>query len=160
MAEDRTTAIGLLNYGRSFLAAARALQSTQQAKTYRPTHPHAPIGFLLGHAFELILKAHFRARGESLDQLKERSHDISKLLTDALLADLGVHVDENELGHLSLLNEQFGRPPYMIRYIVTGFARFPDYACLTDLAERISAQLYEVCMDAYRQDNERSESQH
>lgn len=74
--DDRTTAIGLYHYGRSYHDSARALDLAK----VRTTHPHAPVSYLYFHAIELFLKAYLRAYGHSVRALeKEFRHDIKRI---------------------------------------------------------------------------------
>src|SRR5262245_14202526 len=77
--EDRTTDIGLFNYATSYHRAADALQKLK----LKATHPDAPKSWLYCHAIELYLKAHLRAAGRSVVELRKRySHDLTKLEED------------------------------------------------------------------------------
>jgi hypothetical protein len=76
--DDRTTALGLFNYARSYRASADHLLS---AKLKVP-HPHAPLTFLYYHAVELYLKAYLRVQGYTVAQLKSVGHNVSKLSTE------------------------------------------------------------------------------
>ncbi len=64
---DRTSAVGLFNFGRSYWRSAEQLRTAPPADV---THPDSPITFLLCHAIELYLKAYLRGAGRDVAELK------------------------------------------------------------------------------------------
>ena len=83
--EQRTTSLGLVNYGESYLCAAEILLPyTDQSKEDRLAFDD-PVIFLALHAVELFLKGFLRAHGCTVDRLRKRfGHDLSKLLRASL----------------------------------------------------------------------------
>jgi len=91
--KDRTTAIGLFNFARSYW------RSSEQLRASKPdvSHPEAPIVFLFYHAIELYLKAYVRSAGYNLQQLKDISHNITKAGRAAQKDGLQLSNDDFEL---------------------------------------------------------------
>lgn len=73
--DDRTTALGLLNYARSYRASA---DHHLNARLKVP-HAQAPATFLYYHSIELYLKAYLRSQGLTVAQLRQVGHNVSKL---------------------------------------------------------------------------------
>jgi len=73
--DDRTTALGLFNYARSYRSSGDYLLAAK----LKLTHPSAPMSFLFYHAIELYLKAHLRSQNLSVVQLKKIGHNIKEL---------------------------------------------------------------------------------
>jgi hypothetical protein len=88
--DERTTALGLFNYARSYRVSADHLLL---AKLKVP-HPHAPLTLLYYHAVELYLKAYLRAQGDTVAQLKSVGHNVSKL--SAEVQSRGLILDDED----------------------------------------------------------------
>lgn len=74
--DDRTTAVGLYHYARSYHDCTKVLEAAQ----VRTTHKDAPVSFLYFHAIELFLKAFLRLHGHTVEELEKRfRHDIKRM---------------------------------------------------------------------------------
>ena len=143
--EDRTSAIGLLNYGRTYLAAAQHLTKDDVWQREIRLNFDAPILNCLGHALELMLKAHFRHQGETPEQLKKRGHNLAKLWEDAKQTNIEVVPDPIALEILNILSTLYGAP-YELRYIVTGSKTYPQsYEPLFTLGQQLYDTLLPRC---------------
>jgi hypothetical protein len=133
-AEDRTTALGLFNYARSYW------RSSEQLRVSKPdvSHPDAPICFLFYHAIELYLKAYVRSAGYDLQQLKAISHNISKAGRAAQKEGLQLTNDDLEL--LRVIDSQDN--VIRSRYITTGAHSRPEVDVLS-ISANISTNLSE-----------------
>jgi HEPN domain-containing protein len=121
--DDRTTALGLFNYARSYRASADHLLS---AKLKVP-HPHAPLTFLYYHAVELYLKAYLRVQGYTVAQLKSVGHNVSKLSTE--VQSRGLILDDEDREVLSSIAE--GDNVIRSRYIQIGAFTRPEEEALS-----------------------------
>lgn len=110
--DERTNALGLFNYARSYWRSGEALMNVK----LKATHPHAPMSFLFYHAIELYLKAYLRACGKSVNDLKGIGHSILKLETVAEKEGLQVPNDDREVLRIMDGDDNITRS----RYIVTG----------------------------------------
>jgi hypothetical protein len=124
--EDRTTAMGLFNFARSYW------RSSEQLRASKPdvTHPDAPILFLFYHALELYLKAFLRNAGYDLKQLKDISHRITKAGRAAYDEGLQLTADDFELLRLVDSYDNVVRS----RYITTGVHSRPEEDANTSTA--------------------------
>jgi HEPN domain len=121
--DERTTALGLFNYARSYRASADYLLS---AKLQVP-HAHAPLTFLYYHAVELYLKAYLRVQGYTVAQLKSVSHNVSKLSTE--VQSRGLILDDEDKEVLSSIAE--GDNVIRSRYIQIGAFTRPEEEALS-----------------------------
>jgi HEPN domain-containing protein len=121
--EERTTALGLFNYARSYRASADHLLSAK----LNVSHPHAPLTFLFYHAIELYLKAYLRSKGDTVAQLKSVSHNISKLAAE--VQSRGLTLDDEDKEVLSLMAEADN--VIRSRYIQTGAFTRPEEEALS-----------------------------
>jgi hypothetical protein len=127
--EQRTTAIGLFNFARSYW------RSSEQLRGSKPdvSHPDAPILFLFYHAVELYLKAYVRNAGWSLQQLKEISHNSVKAGRAAQKEGLQLSSDDFELLAIMDSFDNIVRT----RYITTGAYTRPEQEVLSDFCEHL-----------------------
>lgn len=125
--EGRTTAIGLFNYGVSYLRSAKALREFK----VRATHKDAPILFLYYHAVELFLKAHLRLRGVTLTRLKNLGHHVGRLARNCNRE--GLNLSDRELEVCKLIEVDYFRS----RYIKTGLFRRAHDLQIDTTADRI-----------------------
>lgn len=140
-AEERTTALGLLNTAGSYLDAAEHLAQAIDTKRLKLDY-RAPVDLLLGHSVELLLKAYLRSKGWSLDDLKDKAgHDIAKLLRAARSAGLNDGASKKENFYVLCLNERFGKWPYTIRYIETGTIVHDDKGVVMAWARRVEEEV-------------------
>jgi len=108
--DDRTNAVGLYHYARSYRAAAEALSK----QSLESTHPDAPVEFLFLHAIELYLKSYLRLAGLSVSQIV--SHNLPDLARRFELFG-GFLMDEDKAVLASVSWGNF----IEVRYIRTGF---------------------------------------
>ena len=80
--EERTSAIGYLNYGKSYLDSAVLLTQHIESQTLCHTKI-APIYHLYGLAFELLFKAIIRTNDATTDDFKRLGHDLEKLAKES-----------------------------------------------------------------------------
>jgi len=80
--EQRTTAIGYLNYGKSYLDCAVLLTQNIKAKTLCHTNT-APVYHLYGLAFELLFKAIVRTNCSTVSDFKKLGHDLVTLAKES-----------------------------------------------------------------------------
>lgn len=143
---DRSPAIGVLNFGKSYVDAAeiilRQIESGNEHLSFDD-----PILFLLGHGLELTFKAFLRAKGISAGRLKGFGHDLVRLLETVRQHGLEVAVDETTMQHLKLLGLHFG-PPYEIRYFQIGYKVWPNPQLLLIFAQQLYRQLLPICLAA------------
>jgi hypothetical protein len=141
---DRAPAIGILNFGQSYIQAAeivlRQIDSGNEDLRF-----HEPILFLLGHGFELMFKAFLRAKGSSPDDLKKFGHNLERLFEAAMADGLKFSPDGTTMPHLTLLSRHFG-PPYEVRYFTIGYRIWPDPRLLLNFAKQLYPQLLPICM--------------
>lgn len=138
--DDRTTAIGLYHYGRSYHDSARVLGLAD----VRTTHPHAPVSYLYFHAIELFLKAYLRAYGHTVREMeKEFRHDIKRIRERASVLDFQF-MDEDlvVLGYMESTDVVMKS-----RYIRTGYLESPTVEAL----ERTASSLRETTCIAVRE---------
>jgi hypothetical protein len=132
-ADDRTTALGLFNYARSYRASADHLMLAK----LNVTHPHAPLTFLYYHAIELFLKAYLRSQDHSVDQLKQVGHSINKLA--ARVQSCGLVLDDEDKEVLSLMSEADN--VIRSRYIETGAFTRPEEEALSRTCVALDASV-------------------
>ncbi len=139
-----TEPLGCLFFAREYLKAARLVQtpppSELEALRQRISLPGY---FLLGHSIELALKAFLLGRGMTVTELRGRKygHDLSALLAVASRRQLGreVKLKSSEAKAILLLNECYAAKE--LEYAFTGLRRFPSYALLHQVAEKLSTGL-------------------
>lgn len=119
-ADDRTTAIGLLNYAHAYWSSAVALQKSQLSGP----HSQAPTEFLYYHAIELYLKSYLRSQDFSVKQITNVGHDVRKL--GALLESKGLDLLEDDKAVLGLIPRNY----LSSRYIITGSFIKPTFDAL------------------------------
>jgi hypothetical protein len=131
--DDRTTALGLFNYARSYRGSADHLLLAK----LKLTHPHAPLTFLYYHAIELFLKAYLRSQDHSVDQLKQVGHRINKLAAKA--QSCGLILDDEDKEVLSLVAEADN--VIRSRYIETGAFTRPEEEALSRTCAALDASV-------------------
>jgi hypothetical protein len=131
--DDRTTALGLFNYARSYRASADHLLA---AKLSVP-HAHAPLTYLYYHAIELYLKAYLRSRNQTVEDLKKIGHSISKIA--ARVQSFGLILDDEDKEVLSLMAEADN--VIRSRYIQTGAFSRPEEEALGRTCTALEGQV-------------------
>jgi hypothetical protein len=110
--DERTSALGLFHYARSYWHSGEALAVAK----VNVTHPQAPMSFLFYHAIELYLKAYLRGVGKTVNDLRKISHNVIGL-SDAAKED-GLAIADDVMETLRIMD---GDDNVMrSRYITTG----------------------------------------
>ena len=121
---ERTNAIGLYHYARSYHDSARALLAAK----VDTTHPDAPVCYLYFHAIELFLKAFLRAHGHTVEELEKKfRHDIVRMRTRATELGFDRFMDED-----SVVLSYMEKTSVVLksRYIETGYFERPTNEAL------------------------------
>lgn len=137
---SRHTALGLLNYAACYITAASHLVSEIDDNKLQLRFD-APINLLTGHGFEILLKSFLRSKNCSEEELRGWGHNLETLLIEAQQRGLTIHPSTDEIGHVQLLNKQFGQQPYRIRYLETGSSTAHDDRIVIKLAQKIEAAI-------------------
>ena len=120
------------------------------------TKSNDPLGFescgvtfyLAGHALELVLKAFLRAKGFSIDDLKNKfSHDLVKLLNQAEAQDLGelVAISKESRQLILMLNDVY--KPKDLEYYVAGLQRRPRFDLLDNFISGVLKNTKQFCVE-------------
>jgi hypothetical protein len=133
LADDRTTALGLFNYARSYRASADHLLLTKLTVP----HPQAPLTYLYYHAIELYLKAYLRSQNQTVDDLKKIGHSINKIA--AKVQSCGLILDDEDKEVLSLMSEADN--VIRSRYIQTGAFTRPEEEALSRTCAALEEQV-------------------
>jgi len=138
---DRTNSMGLWTYSKEFLNAAKAVASLSD-KELVPI----PAYYLVCHSIELILKAFLRGEGESLNKLREVSHDLNQALKAAKKKNLDQYylLTEDQREAVDLINDYYNKKE--LEYITTGFKSFPKYDILEKIASSLIDSLERFCL--------------
>lgn len=110
--DERTSALGLFHYARSYWHSGEALALVK----VKVTHPQAPMSFLFYHAIELYLKAYLRGVGKAVNDLKKISHNVIGLSDAAKENGLAIADDVMETLRIMDGDDNVMRS----RYITTG----------------------------------------
>ena len=128
--DERTTALGLFNYARSYWQSGVLLHHAKA----KVSHPDAPVTLLLAHAIELYLKAFLRLRGLGVREVKSSfGHDFQKLVDEASARGLSLIDEDLEIATLLTEQESIRRS----RYIETGYFKQPALAALSRTCRRL-----------------------
>ena len=68
-------------------------------------------------------------------------HDLEALRTKVQAHGCPLSLDETEAGHFNLINNVFGKTPYEVRYLVTGFSSVHDDAIISKIAFRFALEV-------------------
>lgn len=137
---NRTNAIGLYHFARSYHDSARALLAAK----VKTTHPDAPISYLYFHAIELFLKAFLRAHGHTVEELEKKfRHDIGRMRDRATELGFDLFMDEDRVV-LAYMEET--NVVLKSRYIETGYLERPTNEAL----ERTATSLRDTICAAVR----------
>ena len=134
---ERTTAIGLARYARDYYRAAVAADDDLgQDKGYEFIAP-SPVLFLVAHSIELGLKAYLRHQGVPLKKTINLGHDLNRCWREAVEQGVIEHVELTgvDLEVLGLISELHSST--VLRYIQTGYKRYPVFGPLQELTEKI-----------------------
>ena len=129
-----------------FLTAA---QKTKSDDPWGLGHESRSVTFYLaGHALELVLKAFLRAKGFSIDDLKNKfGHDLEKLLNQAEAQDLAkfTAVSETHRKLVLLLNDSY--KPKDLEYYVAGQKMWPNFRLLEEFIGNILTNTKQFCIE-------------
>lgn len=138
--DDRTTAIGLARFAYEYINAAMLVDQKHGAQLGFERVSPIPAYFLALHGIELSFKAFLRHNGVTVRELSSSrhfGHDLRRCYRKA--KELGLRevfkmrADDMRAMILLLdLNEMQG-----LRYIRTGFKRFPSWAIVEPFAVRL-----------------------
>jgi hypothetical protein len=137
---ERTTALGLFNYARSYFRSAEHLHSAK----LKVSHQSAPVTFLFYHAIELYLKAFLLSQKQPPKLLKTIGHRVDKAGEEAI--KLGLILSDEEKEVIALIGD--GETAINSRYIVTGAFTRPAEDALSrtcvSLDEAVGGKLSEL----------------
>lgn len=137
--EDRTTAIGLARFAYEYIDAARLVALHQSARSGLEDIAPVPAYFLALHGVELTLKAFLRHECLTAKELRGRAygHDLRLCYRKAKECGLSgifkMRADDMRAMLLLLeINQLQG-----LRYIRTGFTRYPSWSIVEPFAMRL-----------------------
>lgn len=135
--ENRTSAIGLARYAREYYDAAIAADNAIGHRDGYEIVAPAPVMFLIAHAIELALKAYLRWNGVDTDDLKKVGHNLEACWTASCKHGVIEHVtlSTEEIGILGLISDLHSSTE--LRYIQTGYKRFPVFGPLQQMSAKI-----------------------
>lgn len=131
---DRTTPLGLYNFGVAYLDTARAAFSSNKRIAFND-----PLEFLAAHGLELILKAEL-ARNMDIKRIRKSfGHDLQKLrkrVSQEFSNEFNLDEEfENVLNYLSV--GHYG-PNWRNRYIETGYKQAVPVEKILDGLDRFT----------------------
>jgi len=135
--DERTTAIGLARYAREYFDAAIAADDViGRRKGYEIVAP-PPVLFLVAHSIELALKSYLKHSGMTLREIRGISHNLLDCWREAVEKGVEEYVtlNEEDLGVLGLISDLHVSTE--LRYIQTGFKKFPVFGPLQVVTEKI-----------------------
>jgi len=130
--------LGLRTQAKSFANAAEALTNMDRRSNRDMPRFFDPTYYLTAHAIELALKSFLRAKGKSLDELKNRfGHDLSAALKEAEALDLRAYVAlrPDQEAAIQILSSYYKDKEF--EYIVTGFKELPTLEILQECANAL-----------------------
>lgn len=138
--DERSTAIGFMYMGWSYLISCEALVSKWPV---RPWHTDSVIAHLAAQGIELLLKSHLRSCGVSVSDLAQRQygHGLRRLLCEAQKHNLTSTVSREDDEQLSRLDREFGTQPYMTRYPCVGGRTSVDVLPLLTFGRRVMDEI-------------------
>jgi hypothetical protein len=135
--EERTTHVGLMYFGWSYVRSAEHLQLGVAIGTLKIAFDD-PIHFTIGHGIELLFKAFIHSKLNDGNALKNLGHDLVRLRKKAEDLGLVLTLSSSEGCELHRLNSSYGRWPYEVRYLVTGYKGAPlQFIELSSIARRL-----------------------
>lgn len=137
--ESLTTAIGLARYAYEYLDAAMLVDKTIGERPGFELVSPIPAYFLALHSIELSLKAYLRHHGVTARELRSRAygHDIRVCYRKAKELGLLDHfrMRADDMRAMLLLIDM--NADHALRYIRTGYRRFPSWAIVEPFAVRL-----------------------
>ncbi|RED13322.1 hypothetical protein [Pontivivens insulae] len=160
-ASERSPATAMLAKSEEFTKAALALV---QGPGWMTTDvPHLiPTWFLVGHSWELAMKAAVRAEGETITQIREEfGHDIGKLKRwlskrpkwQKILehAQSASGLPSAEFDDLTSFLAAWHKANDVSRYVVTGYYQIPDPRPLLVAIETYQIRSRPLALSAYNE---------
>lgn len=136
---QRTTAIGLARYAYEYIDAAIIVDEEKAEDKAYAIVSYTPAYFLIVHGIELTLKAYLMQKGIDIETLrsKEFGHDLDKCLEKANklgFEKIFVMTDADKQAYELLIEIN---KEHQLRYIQTGFKRYPLWSIVEPLAVRM-----------------------
>ncbi len=141
---ERTTPKGLARYAYEYMDAAMIVDEAKGPQTLLSQASYTPAYYLAFHSIELSLKAYLLERGKSLEQLtKKYRHDLQKLYDIAKEEGLleVFKEDQQDVDALHLLIDL--NAENQLRYLQTGFKRFPLFSIVEPFGVRLHQAISE-----------------
>jgi hypothetical protein len=137
----RSTPHGFWQFAADYLLAARAVE----VKIHEQRQLFFPALQLYATSIELSLKAFLLYRGQTLDEVRELSHNLTKTLALARRRKLGrsVKLDRREVAAIQVLNITYSR--HQLRYIVSGTTKVPQLIYISRAARELVLGLELQC---------------
>lgn len=137
--EDRTTAIGLARYAYEYLEAAILVDKAIGERPGFEMVSPVPAYFLALHSIELSLKAYLRHHGVTARELRSKKygHDIRACYRKAKELGLRDHFKMRADDMRAMLMLIDMNADHALRYIRTGYRRFPSWAIVEPFAVRL-----------------------
>lgn len=137
--EARTSAIGLARYAYEYLEAAMLVDKTIGGKPGFELVSPIPAYFLALHSIELSLKAYLRHHGVTSRELRSKKfgHDIRACYRKAKELGLRDHFKMRAEDMRAMLMLIDMNEDHALRYIRTGYRRFPSWAIVEPFAVRL-----------------------
>ena len=137
--EERTTAIGLARYAYEYLEAAILVDKTIGERPGFEIVSPIPAYFLALHSIELSLKAFLRHHGVTARELRSKKygHDIRACYRKAKELGLRNHFKMRADDMRAMLMLIDMNADHALRYIKTGYRRFPSWAIVEPFAVRL-----------------------
>jgi hypothetical protein len=146
--DGRTTALGLVCHGRSYLCAAEILFPHTDRSHDDSLEFNDPVIFLALHGVELFLKGFLRAHGCTVERLRQHyGHNLKKLLRASIKICLADHLpDPAELQrHVDLYGPTYGAKGF--EYLKTGPGLLLEDGLLRE-ARRLHGAVLPICFKA------------
>jgi hypothetical protein len=140
---SRSTPAGYWHFAAQYFVAAKAVSAARG-------NLMLPALQMYGQSLELALKAFLLKRGDSLADVEQMRHHLTKILGAARRRRLGtcVKLSRNEVALVQLLSENYA--VHRFRYIVTGFTCVPESARISSICERVLVGLEPYCAGTAR----------
>ena len=143
-----TAPLGVVNFSKQFLAAARSTQEPEKSVAQEIGQRLSLVAYYLaGHSIELSLKAFLLGRGLPIETLRSRKygHDLSALLLESRKRKLGncVKLSRRELAVVHTLNDCYAAKE--LEYLFHGTRTLPPYSQVVALATKLHDGVAPYC---------------
>ena len=160
--EKNTSAIQWCLCTRTYLEIADLVNKRVSDKTLKLRFD-SPLLMLLGHGFELTLKANLRASGLSLDEISKYGHSLNKLLRAKGNQQLRDSFDQQKAAGYKLrpsitspdLTSSFALlavlhgPPYVLRYPIVHTRPALDTKILIEVGLKLNREIEPACLKSF-----------